>query len=98
MQPHYLQEQQLQEQVKALTDALQKAMEETSIKKIKLAGKDELRDIEVFDAKTKRLKVIVDGLVAKGSLEQAEAQLIHDSMNAHLDRVVEQNESGNAET
>ncbi len=87
-------EQKMQEQIKALTEALTKSMQELGEKRIKLAGKDELRDIEVFDAQTKRLKVIIDGLVAQGSIAQAEAQMIHDSLNAHLDRVVDVNQSG----
>lgn len=87
-------EQQLQQQVQALNESLTKSMQELGEKRIKLAGKDELRDIEVFDAQTKRLKVIIDGLMARGSLEQAEAQLLHDSLNAHLDRIAAVNEAG----
>ncbi len=87
-------EQQLQDQVKQLTEALTKSMQELGEKRIKLAGKDELRDIEVFDSQTKRLKVIIDGLASQGALDQAEAQMLHDSVNAHLDRIQTTNESG----
>lgn len=83
----------MQEQIKSLTDALTKALQELGVKKIKLAAKDESRDIQVFDAQTKRLKVIIDGLEANGHLAQAEAQMLHDSVNAHLDRVVTLQES-----
>lgn len=85
-------EQQLQEQVQALTASLTKALDQAAVSKIKLAGKDELRDIEVFDAQTKRLKVLLDGMVAGKQIDQAHAQMLLDSMHAHLDRVVEQNQ------
>lgn len=87
-----MQEVQMQKQVQALQTALAKALEQGSVAKIKLAGKDELRDIEVFEAQTKRLKVILDGLVAGGQIQQAEAQMIEDSLHAHLDRIAAQNE------
>lgn len=87
-------EQELQQQVKMLNDSLAKALEDLSIKKIKLAGKDELRDVQVFEAQTKRLQVVIDGLAKQGTIAQAEAQMLHDSLNAHLDRVVGQNQDG----
>jgi hypothetical protein len=55
-----MQEQQLQQQVGKLTDLLTKTMEQNAMLTIKGKGRDEAREIDVFNAFTQRLKVVLD--------------------------------------
>jgi hypothetical protein len=54
-------EQALQQQVGKLTGLLQKSMEQVSILTIKGKAREEAREIDVFNAFTQRLKVVLDG-------------------------------------
>ena len=57
-------EQQLQARVQSLTMALGKALQEEGKSKLKLVGKDQMRDIDVYDSETKRLAALKDVLMA----------------------------------
>ena len=72
------QEQQLQQQVQALTQALQKALEETGKDKLKLVGKDQMRDIDAYKAETDRMKVLP---MNQGEVEKLVQQLIQDALS-----------------
>ena len=56
-----MQEQQLQQQVGKLTDLLTKSMEQIATLQIKGKAREEAREIDVFNAFTQRLKVVLDG-------------------------------------
>ena len=56
-----MQEQALQQQVGKLTDLLTKSMEQVAMLQIKAKGREEAREIDVFNAFTQRLKVVLDG-------------------------------------
>lgn len=90
-------EQQLQQQVQALTTSLDKAMQELGVKKIKLAGKDELRDIEVYQAETKRMEVLLKHMVEQGQLKGLFQDLVNDAMAIRLQHIQSQNEGGDSE-
>lgn len=55
-------EQALQLRLQASQTALAKALEESAKKELKLVGKDEMRDIDVYDARTKRIAALKDVL------------------------------------
>jgi hypothetical protein len=59
-------EQQLQAQVANLTKLLQSAMEELAGEKLRMKGKEEQRDIDVYNAITQRLKIFIDPKIAMG--------------------------------
>ena len=55
-------EQELQQQVAVLQDALTKSLQKQGEQKIKMLSKEELRDVQVFDAETKRMVALKDYL------------------------------------
>jgi hypothetical protein len=85
-------EQGLQQQVAALSAELVKLMDKNAKDSIKLAGKAELRDIEVYDAETKRM-----GALAKMLPEDPQGlralieQLVHESLSTGLNSVLKAN-------
>jgi hypothetical protein len=82
----------LQGQVQSLTQLLQKAIDELATEKLKLKGKDSMREIDAFEADTHRLKVIGDSQFDKGQLKLMVAQLMHEITNNTLDRTIAANE------
>src|SRR5208337_3026317 len=56
-------EQRLQAQVQALQGTMGKLLEKNAKDQLKLAGKDQLRDIEAYDAETKRFAALADTLM-----------------------------------
>lgn len=87
------QEQALQAQVHQLSGLLAKALQKTGEDRIKLVGKDELRDIEVYDAETKRMAALKDQLpLDKDGLAQLIHQLVGDSLGSHLTPIIQGNE------
>lgn len=96
-------EQQLQGQITNLTGLLAKAMEELSLEKIKYKGKEQARDIDVFDALTKRIKVLVDaqkggadgeggGKLDASALTAMVAQAVQETLGTSLQPVIDANE------
>jgi hypothetical protein len=86
-------EAQLQARVTALTAALAKTLQKAGKDELKLLGKDELRDIEVFDAETKRMAALKDQLpLDKEGMAQLVHQLVSDSLATHLSPILEKNE------
>lgn len=80
-------EQKLQLQVKNLTDMLKHTMDEQTIDRIKLKGKEEMRQIDAFEADTHRLKVLADHGIDKGTLAVLKAQLMADMAQNQMDLV-----------
>lgn len=70
-------EQQLMAQVQNLTKLLQSAMEELAGEKLRMKGKEEQRDIDVYEAITKRLAIFIDPKIAMGEdVEPAEVSRV----------------------
>lgn len=67
-------EQALIAQVQNLQELLAKSMEELSLEKIKLKGKEQLRDIDVFKALTDRIKVLADAAIKAKQAEEGEGE------------------------
>ncbi len=87
-------EQKLMEQVQTLQAALAKALQKDGETRIKLAGKDELRDVQVYEAETKRLSALVDHMQGTGELRVMIQDLVHDAMKINLEHIALQNQSG----
>lgn len=87
------QEQQLTQQVQLLTSSLSKSLSELGMAKIKLKGKEELRDIDVYQKETDRLKVLLDKMPEGGSgLTEVVQQLITEMLSTTLKPVTDANE------
>lgn len=85
-------EQQLQQQVMMLQAELAKLLELNAKDKLKLAGKAEMRDIEVYEAETKRMTALQKMLPmdAEG-LKGVIGQLLEDALSARLDPILKAN-------
>lgn len=85
-------EQKLQEQVRTLTLALGKALTQTGKDQVKLIGKAQARDIDVYKAKTDRLKTLLGAIPPEQmDLRDLIQQLIDDSEAISLKPIVEAN-------
>ena len=78
-------EQMLQQQVQQLKQLLSKTMEEYAGSRLKLKGKDEMRDIDIYKAFTERLKVLNDGQMDAHGHALAVTQLLHDIQTENLE-------------
>ena len=78
-------EQMLTQQVQQLKQLLQKTMEEYAGSRLKLKGKDEMRDIDIYKAFTERLKVLNDGHMDAREHALAVTQLLHDIQTENLE-------------
>lgn len=81
-------EQQLQQRVTQLTELLKKEMDKGAEQKLKLTGKDQLRDIEAYDSETKRIaalsKLLPEDQAAVHSLI---VQLVNDALMTKINEV-----------
>lgn len=79
-------EQELQAQLIALGTAMKKVLEANAKDKLKLVGKDQLRDIEAYKAETDRMKALADQLpLDPAGLQEIIEQLVHDTMETNLE-------------
>jgi hypothetical protein len=80
------QEQVLQTQVTSLTNALQQSLQQQAKDSLKLVGKAQLRDIDVYEAETKRMSALKEMLVAdpQGLLELIK-QLLSNATDSESD-------------
>lgn len=84
-------EQKMQQQVEALQTALVKLFDKNAKDKLKLAGKDELREIESYDSETKRIVALAKMMPSDPEgLKQLIDQLVQDSLGTHLTSVAAQ--------
>jgi hypothetical protein len=99
------QEQELMQQVAALRAALTKSLERQGKETLKLVGKSQMRDIDVYKAQTDRMKALVDtlpldqkGLVAviHELVQEALQTRLADIVTANKDEVEEQSGSDSA--
>lgn len=85
-------EQQLQAQITALTQALGKSLQKQGKDVLKLVGKQEMRDIDVYKAETDRFKALADQLpMDQQGLLAAIHQLVNDSIHTNLLPIIEAN-------
>lgn len=82
----------LQQQVTTLQGALAKALQKDGEYRLKLIGKDEMRDIDVYDAETKRMAALQKALPQDADgLQRMIHQLVEDSLQTHLTPIVQKN-------
>ena len=93
------QEQQLEAKVQSLTMALGKALQEGGKEKLKLVGKDQMRDIDVYDSETKRLAALKEVLLADPEMvKQILSQLGNDALGTSLKPILDANSNDIDET
>lgn len=78
-------EQMLMQQLQQMQEMMKKLAEENAGAKIKLRGRDEKRDIEVYKAFTERLGVLQKAGLDAHDQALATVQLMHDMMNDSLE-------------
>jgi len=81
-------EQALQQQVQQLNQLLSKTFNELVTERLKLKGKDQLRDVDVYKAETDRMKAI-GGLIPEELLKPLVAQLVNEALQTHLGPVLQ---------
>lgn len=85
-------EQQQQQQISVLMTKMQKLLDKNAKDSIKLQGKAELRDIEVYDAETKRMAALAKMLPEDPEgLRALIEQLVHESLSTGLNSVLKAN-------
>lgn len=85
-------EQQLQSQLQSMTKALTLALQSNAKQDLKLVGKEQMRDIDVYKAQTDRFKALQDAL-PEDAQEVMEVlhQLVQESLQGGLSPIVEAN-------
>src|SRR5215471_13851094 len=88
-------EQQMAQQIQTLQANLAKALEQHGKDAIKLAGKDQMREIDVYEAETDRIKALAPMLpMDQEGLRQIIEQLISDTLETNLMPIMEANIHG----
>ena len=86
------QELELQQQVQQLSGLLAKALDRNAQDRIKLVGKSEMRDIDVYKAETDRMKALQDALPTDAEgLRQLVQQLMQEAAESSLTPVMQAN-------
>jgi hypothetical protein len=78
------QEQMMQQQIQNLSQLLTKTIEELAGERLKVKGHAAQKEIDAYEAFTKRLKVITDASIDAYALKDATIQLIHDMSQVDL--------------
>ena len=93
------QEQQLTQQVQTLTVALSKSLQRQGKDVLKLVGKDQQRDINVYKAETDRFKALADSLpMDQQGLVAVIEQLVEESLKTRLGPIIDSNANDIDET
>ena len=88
-------EQQMAQQIQTLQANLAKALEQHGKDAIKLSGKDQMREIDVYEAETDRIKALAPMLpMDQEGLRQIIEQLISDTLETNLMPIMEANIHG----
>ncbi len=88
-------EQQLQQTVGLLQTNLAKSLDAHGKDRVRLVGKDQMRDIDAYEAETKRMAALSKMLPTDMSgLEQIIKQLVEDSLHTSLLPIIEANMKG----
>jgi hypothetical protein len=85
-------EQELQMQVQALQQALTKSLEKQGKEQLKLVGKSQMRDIDVYKAETDRFKALADSLpMDQKGLVDVIHELVQEALSTHLTGILSAN-------
>jgi hypothetical protein len=88
-------EQQLQQQVMQLQQGLAKTFDELVLAKVKLKGKDQLRDVDVYKAETDRIKALGDAMALDPQgVRELIAQLVDAALRTSLQPVLDSTQPG----
>jgi len=94
-------EQRLQQQVAQLQELLAQSMQQVGKDELKLLGKDQMRDIDVYEAETKRLDTLLKnaqiGMDDAAGIQALVEQLIDNALQTNLMPIIEANIQGVAE-
>ncbi|SRR6266702_76078 len=83
-----------QQQIKMMASQLQQQQHEIEFAKAKLASKDQMRDIDVYEAETKRMTALQKMLPTDPEgLASMIHQLVGDSLKSHLDSIQQMNQA-----
>jgi hypothetical protein len=88
-------EQQLQQQVQQLQNALSSSLQRRGQDALRLLGKDQMRDIDVYEAETKRLDTLLKnaqiGQDDVGGIRELVDKLINDALETNLLPIIQAN-------
>lgn len=88
-------ESQLQQQLTVAQGALAKALEHGAVDRLKLTGKDQMRDVDVYNAETGRIKALAQQLPTDAEgMAALVHQLVSESLQTHLTPIIAANASG----
>lgn len=86
------QEQLLQQQLVQTKAALVEALQKLGKEQLKLSGKDQMRDIDVYKAETDRFKALSDMMMLdQGGIQQVVEQTVREAANTHLGPILDAN-------
>jgi hypothetical protein len=86
------QEQQMQQTIAALQAALAKSLERQGKDQLKLVGKDQMRDIDVYKAETDRMKVLAP--MAPQEFQTLIQSLVQEALDTQLAPIIQANREG----
>lgn len=87
-------EQQLQQQNAQLTQTLAEALQKHGKDALKLVGKDQMRDIDVYKAETDRMKAVLPLLQDPMGAQAIVEQLVHEALSTSLMPILKANIKG----
>ena len=88
-------EQAMQQVIQQLQANLAKSLDTHGKDRVKLVGKDQMRDIDAYNAETTRMKALIDMMpMDADGLRQVIEQLIHESLGTKLLPIIEANVHG----
>ena len=88
-------EQVLMQQTESLKLALAEALQDAAEKNLKLKGRDQLRDIDIYKAETDRMGKLADALPTDlAGLQALVMQLVNDALSTSLKPILEVNRAG----
>ena len=91
------QEQQLQQAVQMLQAELTKLQNEVEISRVKLKGKDEMREIDAYNAETQRIKVLLGDMAEdQNQMHELVKQLFAQTHETNLQAASQVTEEGQA--
>jgi hypothetical protein len=88
-------EQQQQQVIQQLQTALEKSMQRQGKNELKLVGKDQMRDIDIYEAETDRIKALAPMLpMDQEGLQALIEQLVDNALKTNLMPILKQNIQG----
>jgi hypothetical protein len=92
-------EQQLMAHNLALTNSLRQTLQRLGREQLKVAGKDQMRDIDAYKAETDRFTALHDAIVTMNpeGIQQVIQQMIQDALATHLTPILQANQQGISE-